>query len=85
MFDRCPCLGLFEQLAGVRGARGRARAVRDAARDGTPIKAVLAGLRPVHRGQTDLFAADLPSVSDANGTRRSRAALLPAARGAIAV
>ena len=46
-------------LADTRGARGRARAVRDAARDGAEIsEAVLAGLRPVHRGQLefDLFA-----------------------------
>ena len=36
-------------LADTRGARGRARAVRDAARDGAEIsEAVLAGLRPVH-------------------------------------
>lgn len=45
-------------LADTRGARGRARAVRDAARDGAEIsEAVLAGLRPVHRGQIDLFSA----------------------------
>lgn len=43
-------------LADVRGARGRARAVRQAARDGQPIEqAVLAGLRPVHRAQVALF------------------------------
>jgi len=43
-------------LADTRGARGRARAVRDAARDGAEIsEAVLAGLRPVHAGQIELF------------------------------
>ena len=48
-------------LADTRGARGRARAVRDAARDGAPIsEAVLAGHRPVHRNQLEIF----PSASD---------------------
>jgi len=43
-------------LADTRGARGRARAVRDAARDGAEIsEAVLAGLRPVHVQQIELF------------------------------
>ena len=43
-------------LADMRGARGRARAVRDAARSGQSVEqAVLAGLRPVHREQLDLF------------------------------
>ena len=43
-------------LADTRGARGRARAVRDAARNGAEIsEAVLAGLRPVHAGQIELF------------------------------
>ena len=43
-------------LADTRGARGRARAVRDAARDGAEIsEAVLAGLRPVHLHQIELF------------------------------
>lgn len=43
-------------LADVRGARGRARAVRDAAKSGQPVdQAMLAGLRPVHRAQLDLF------------------------------
>ena len=48
-------------LADTRGARGRARAVRDAARDGAPIsEAVLAGHQPVHRNQLEMF----PSASD---------------------
>ncbi len=43
-------------LADQRGARGRARAVRDAARAGGNIDAaVLAGWLPVHRDQHDLF------------------------------
>jgi hypothetical protein len=43
-------------LADTRGARGRARAVRDAARGGAEIsEAVLAGLQPVHLGQIELF------------------------------
>lgn len=43
-------------LADTRGARARARAVRNAARDGAEIsEAVLAGLRPVHRDQIELF------------------------------
>ena len=43
-------------LADTRGARGRARAVRDAAREGQPVeRAVLAGLRPVHRDQYELW------------------------------
>lgn len=43
-------------LADIRGARGRAHAVRDAAKSGLPVEqAVLAGLRPVHREQLDLF------------------------------
>jgi hypothetical protein len=43
-------------LADTRGARGRARAVRDAAKDGAEIsQAVLAGLRPVHLEQIELF------------------------------
>jgi hypothetical protein len=46
-------------LADVRGARGRAHAVRQAARSGQPVEeAVLAGLRPVHRQQVALFALD---------------------------
>ena len=45
-------------LTDTRGARGRARAVRDAARDGAEIsEAVLAGLRPVHVEQIELFPA----------------------------
>ena len=48
-------------LADMRGARGRARAVRDAARSGQPVEqAVLAGLRPVHREQLDLFSVATP-------------------------
>jgi hypothetical protein len=44
-------------LTDTRGARGRARAVRDAARDGAEISdAVLAGLRPVHLEQIELFS-----------------------------
>ena len=43
-------------LTDTRGARGRARAVRDAARDGADVQeAVLAGWRPVHRDQLELF------------------------------
>ena len=43
-------------LTDTRGARGRARAVRDAARDGAEIsQAVLAGIRPVHLEQIALF------------------------------
>lgn len=43
-------------LADRRGARGRARAVRDAARRGDDVDAaVLAGWLPVHRDQLDLF------------------------------
>jgi hypothetical protein len=43
-------------LTDTRGARGRARAVRDAARAGSPIsEAVLAGLQPVHLDQIELF------------------------------
>ena len=43
-------------LTDTRGARGRARAIRDAARDGADVQeAVLAGWRPVHRDQLELF------------------------------
>lgn len=43
-------------LADSRGARGRARAVRDAARGGLDVDvAVAAGWLPVHRDQHDLF------------------------------
>jgi len=43
-------------LTDTRGARGRARAVRDAARAGVEIsQAVLAGIRPVHLEQIALF------------------------------
>ena len=43
-------------LTDTRGARGRARAVRDAARAGAEIsQAVLAGIRPVHLEQIALF------------------------------
>ena len=43
-------------LTDTRGARGRARAVRDAARAGVEIsQAVLAGIRPVHLDQIALF------------------------------
>ena len=43
-------------LTDTRGARGRARAVRDAARDGADVQeAVLAGWKPVHRDQLELF------------------------------
>ncbi len=43
-------------LADTRGARGRARAVRDAARNGAAIsEAVLAGMPPVHLYQIELF------------------------------
>ena len=43
-------------LADTRGARGRARAVRDAARNGAAIsEAVLAGWPPVHLHQIGLF------------------------------
>lgn len=51
-------------LADIRGARGRARAVRDAARNGQPVEeAVLAGLRPVHRDQAALFGLEPLVVS----------------------
>lgn len=47
-------------LADRRGARGRARAVRDAARAGGDLdEAVLAGWLPVHRDQHDLFDLDV--------------------------
>ena len=46
-------------LADTRGARGRAAAIRDAARTGgDTADAVLAGLPPVHRDQLGLFDAD---------------------------
>lgn len=49
-------------LADTRGARGRARAVRDAARAGVAIsEAVLAGLPPVHLHQIELFPDDIIS------------------------
>lgn len=49
----------------MRGARGRARAVRDAARSGQPVEqAVLAGLRPVHREQLDLFPVATSDAAD---------------------
>jgi hypothetical protein len=42
-------------LTDTRGARGRTRAIRDAARAGADInQAVLAGWRPVHRAQLEL-------------------------------
>ena len=54
-------------LADTRGARGRARAVRDAARDGAPIsEAVLAGHQPVHRNQLAMF----PSAAEPEGEIR---------------
>ena len=54
-------------LADTRGARGRARAVRDAARAGAAInEAVLAGLPPVHLHQIELFPDD--TISEV-GTR----------------
>jgi hypothetical protein len=44
-------------LADVRGARGRAREIRDAARAGEDIDAaVLAGAAPAHRAQLPMFA-----------------------------
>lgn len=47
---------ILSPLADLRGARGRAKAVRDAARDGADISAaMLAGVRPVHRDQAALF------------------------------
>lgn len=55
-------------LADTRGARGRARAVRDAARAGQDIaQAVLAGLPPVHRDQQELFTLDAPDGSSPHG------------------
>lgn len=43
-------------LADRRGARGRARALRDALRDGHDVDAaILAGALPVHRNQLPLF------------------------------
>lgn len=48
--------GVRSPLADLRGARGRSREIRDAARDGADVAAaVLAGVRPVHRDQTSLF------------------------------
>lgn len=47
-------------LSDTRGARGRARAVRDAARAGGDVeRAASAGLLPVHRDQLDLFDRSL--------------------------
>lgn len=52
-------------LTDTRGARGRARAVRDAARSGASIAdAVLAGLPPVHLHQMELFPDDITSKAD---------------------
>ena len=49
-------------LTDTRSARGRARAVRDAARNGAAIsEAVLAGLRPVHLHQIELFPENIIS------------------------
>jgi hypothetical protein len=45
-------------LGDTRGSRGRARAVRDAARGGEMADAVLAGLRPLDRDQCELFTAE---------------------------
>lgn len=43
-------------LTDVRGARGRARAVRDATNSWQPVdQAMFAGQRPVHRAQLGLF------------------------------
>lgn len=48
--------GIRSPLADLRGARGRSREIRDAARDGADVAAaVVAGVRPVHRDQTALF------------------------------
>ena len=68
-------------LADTRGARGRARAVRDAARDGAGIgEAMLAGWRPVHRGQLelDLFAG--PNAASAVSTPSTWGDTAPRAR-----
>ena len=55
-------------LADIRGARGRARAVRDAARQGDGVDAaVLAGWLPVHRDQFELFTA--PGGREMRGRR----------------
>ena len=52
-------------LTDTRGARGRARAVRDAARNGAEIReAVLAGLRPVHVQQIELFPDERIIIRD---------------------
>lgn len=57
-------------LADTRGARGRARAVRDAARSGQDVtEAVLAGLPPVHRDQQVLFPLDGPDSATPGGRR----------------
>lgn len=49
--------GIRSPLADLRGARGRSREIRDAARDGADVAAaVLAGVRPVHRDQLSLSA-----------------------------
>jgi hypothetical protein len=65
-------------IADTRGARGRARAVRDAARSGAAVsEAVLAGLQPVHAGQIELFPSvnpvatgPGPGSAQRTGTRR---------------
>lgn len=45
-------------LADTRGARGRAHAIRAAARSGVDVNAAIAaGLRPVHRDQLSLFTS----------------------------
>lgn len=52
-------------LADRRGARGRAHAIRQAARAGEPIRdAVLAGLPKTHTDQEPLFDTDLQPILD---------------------
>jgi len=52
-------------LADQRGARGRARAVRDAARRGDDVSAAMfAGWLPVHRDQQELFRVEREEPHD---------------------
>jgi len=76
-------------LTDTRGARGRARAVRDAPRAGSPIsEAVLAGLQPVHLDQIELFTDATnsspgttgPSSSTPPGKGRGQCAIAMPAR-----
>lgn len=66
---------VLSPLADVRGARGRARAVRDAARAGGDVEAAgLDGALPMHRDQLSMFEQSARSLGrDASGrAQRSR-------------